>query len=140
MRVSIRHIQDRVAADFGVSGDQVRARSKVQEWAHPRQVAMFMARELTPLSLPSIGRVFNRDHSTVLHGIAAVRRRMATDRALALKIEARMLLLQCEPQKVVDTRNIGFLGVFADRTQRCSPLIHRGFNTSTLDDPAALAA
>ncbi len=42
--------------------------------ARPRQIAMYLARELTPLSLPAIGKQFARDHTTVMHAIKTVER------------------------------------------------------------------
>jgi hypothetical protein len=140
MRISVRHIQEVVAADFGLSSDEIRSNRKLPEQAHPRQVAMYLARELTPLSLPSIGRIFDRDHSTIVHGIRATKSRISSDRSLALKIEARKLLLQCEPNKTVEGQAIGFIGLSASPDGGDSHTIHRGFHGSILDDRTAVAA
>jgi chromosomal replication initiator protein len=56
-----------VAEGFGLRRDDLIARCRTKEVASPRQVAMYLARELTGVSLPQIGRAFNRDHATVLH-------------------------------------------------------------------------
>jgi chromosomal replication initiator protein len=56
-----------VAEGFGLRPDDLIARCRTKEVASPRQVAMYLARELTGVSLPQIGRAFNRDHATVLH-------------------------------------------------------------------------
>jgi chromosomal replication initiator protein len=61
-------IQDAVAADFGLEREALLARDRRPAVALARQIAMFLARELTDKSLPAIGRSFGgRDHATVLH-------------------------------------------------------------------------
>lgn len=61
--------------------------SNTFEVSHPRQVAMYLAKELTNHSLSRIGQFFgNRDHSTVIHGLRSVDRRVSTDRFAAAKI------------------------------------------------------
>lgn len=74
----LRCIQERVADFYGLPlGEMVSARrSKSVAW--PRQVAMYLSRELTPCSLPDIGRRFGgRDHTTVIHAIKQVEKRIA---------------------------------------------------------------
>ena len=56
--------------------------------ARPRQVAMYLAKQLTQLSLPDIGRRFGRDHSTVLYGIRKIEGLMKDDKALEEEVEA----------------------------------------------------
>jgi chromosomal replication initiator protein len=48
--------------------------------ARPRQIAMYLAKQLTPRSLPEIGRRFGgRDHTTIMHGVRKIEELMATD-------------------------------------------------------------
>ncbi len=56
-----------VATRFKVSPAELRGQSRVRKFALPRQMAMFISREVTGLSLPKIGRYFDRDHTTILH-------------------------------------------------------------------------
>ena len=56
-----------VSAYYSVSVDDIRSQKRKREIALPRQVAMYLTREMTPLSLPAIGDVFGRDHTTVMH-------------------------------------------------------------------------
>jgi chromosomal replication initiator protein len=73
---SIRHIQETVADYYGLSQIDMVSQRRPREVAWPRQMAMYLCRELTIHSLTSIGRHFgNRDHTTILHGIRAVERR-----------------------------------------------------------------
>jgi len=66
--VSVARIQQAVAETFGVPVERMKARGRASQIAHARQVAMYLARELTHLSLAQIGEQFGgRDHTTVLH-------------------------------------------------------------------------
>jgi chromosomal replication initiator protein len=98
MRISVRRIQEVIAADFGVDPIMFRSPGKAAEIARPRQYAMLLARELTPLSYPVLGKLFGRDHTTIMAGVRSAQRRRAEDPSLALKLEARALLLRSEPQ------------------------------------------
>lgn len=56
-----------VSAYYSVSVEDIKSQKRKREIALPRQVAMYLTREMTPLSLPAIGDVFGRDHTTVMH-------------------------------------------------------------------------
>ncbi|HYZ29330.1 MAG TPA: chromosomal replication initiator protein DnaA [Thermoleophilaceae bacterium] len=64
---SLEAIQDAAAAAFDLSRERLLARDRSPKVVLARQIAMYLARELTDVSLPAIGRGFGRDHSTVLH-------------------------------------------------------------------------
>jgi chromosomal replication initiator protein len=64
---SLEAIQEAAAAAFDLSRERLLARDRSPKVALARQIAMYLARELTDVSLPEIGRGFGRDHSTVLH-------------------------------------------------------------------------
>src|SRR3954469_25825970 len=64
---TVEAIQDAAAAAFDLSRDRLLARDRSPKVAMARQIAMYLARELTDVSLPEIGRGFSRDHSTVVH-------------------------------------------------------------------------
>ncbi|MBR1980197.1 chromosomal replication initiator protein DnaA [Candidatus Proelusimicrobium excrementi] len=65
--ISINQIKKVVCKYFKVSIEDLNSKKKNNSIAWPRQVSMYLATELTLLSLPEIGREFNRDHSTVIH-------------------------------------------------------------------------
>ena len=66
--ISILDIQQRVGEFFGMKLEDFKARKRTKAVAFPRQVAMYLSRELTDLSLPKIGEAFGgRDHTTVIH-------------------------------------------------------------------------
>ena len=76
----IGEILDAAAQEFGVERDALLARDRRPTVATARQVAMFLARELTEHSLPEIGRgVGGRNHTTVLHAVNRVSAAMHSD-------------------------------------------------------------
>jgi chromosomal replication initiator protein len=80
-RRSVREIQERTCEAFGLSMDQLLSTSRAAPVAWPRQVAMYLARELTDQTLPAIGRAFGgRNHTTVMHACRRTAERIATDR------------------------------------------------------------
>lgn len=137
MRISARHIQQAVAADFGVDLNHILSADRSRPVARARQVAYFLSRELTPLSFTVLGQLFDRDHSTLVYGVSAVESRISKDRSLALKIEARKLLLQCEPQKVVDAKTLAKLGFSNTDTRNDAQPIHRPASLADLQCVAA---
>ena len=66
--MTIPRIQEAVSQRFGVTLDELVSPRRSQAVAYPRQVAMYLSRELTDASLPMIGKEFGgRDHTTVIH-------------------------------------------------------------------------
>jgi chromosomal replication initiator protein len=66
--ISIEKIQRKVAEFYGLRTEDFKERKRTKAVAYPRQVAMYLSRELTAFSLPKIGEAFGgRDHTTVLH-------------------------------------------------------------------------
>jgi hypothetical protein len=84
-RLLVSHIQATVAAYYQIPVRCMTADSRGGfDVSHPRQLAMYLCAQLTPKSTPHIGRLFgNRDHTTVMHAIRAVKRRMDEDAELA---------------------------------------------------------
>ncbi len=77
---SIAEIQAAVGAHFGLTPGELLSMTRSARIAWPRQVAMYLARELTGESLPAIGRHFGgRDHTTVLHACRRASTRLAAD-------------------------------------------------------------
>jgi chromosomal replication initiator protein len=69
-KVTIEQIQKRVGEHFGLRAQDLKVRSNSKQIAFPRQVAMFLVKQLTSASLPEIGRQFGgKHHTTVLHSI-----------------------------------------------------------------------
>lgn len=84
----ISSILTAVAAEFGVTVDDLRGPSRRGCYAYPRQMVMYLGRNLTPWSLDRIGaELGGRDHTTIMHGVAAVTRRLAEDLDLVERLE-----------------------------------------------------
>ena len=87
-QVTIDEIQKKVAEHFAIRLADMSSARRSRSIARPRQVAMFLAKQLTTRSLPEIGRKFgNRDHTTVMHGVAKIIELMQGDRAFADDVE-----------------------------------------------------
>jgi chromosomal replication initiator protein len=77
---TVQDVQAATCDAFGVSLDELLSTGRAVRVSWPRQVAMYLARELTDQSLPAIGRAFgNRNHSTVHHACQRARERIADD-------------------------------------------------------------
>lgn len=82
-KVSIEQIQRRVGEHFGLRGQDLKVRSNSKAIAFPRQVAMYLVKQLTSASLPEIGRQFgDKHHTTVLHSIHKIENLRRTDKEL----------------------------------------------------------
>lgn len=79
-KVTIQLIQELVADYFQLSVDDLKSKRRTQNIAFPRQIAMYLCRELTDASLPKIGEEFGgRDHSTVIHACDRIKEAMTKD-------------------------------------------------------------
>ncbi len=86
---SVEEIQQRVAEGFGISRAELVGSSRAATPLRARQVAIFLTRELTDLSLPQIGRLYGgRDHSTVLNSLRRVEASLAEDAELADRVHS----------------------------------------------------
>jgi hypothetical protein len=87
---TIIEIQVATAKQYGVSRLDILGERRTANVVRPRQVAMYLSRQLTARSLPEIGRRFGmRDHTTVLHGVTKISQLLAADAfGLAVDIEA----------------------------------------------------
>jgi len=93
--ISTGRILALTAEAFGVTISDLESPSRRQPLARARQVAMYLCRDLTDLSLPKIGGVFGgRDHTTALHGINKVRDLMTTDQELFEQVTALLQSLR----------------------------------------------
>jgi chromosomal replication initiator protein len=80
VRRSIEDVQHATCKAFDISHEELLSPARAQRLTWPRQVAMYLARELTDQTLPAIGRAFgNRDHTTVMHACKRTAERIAQD-------------------------------------------------------------
>jgi chromosomal replication initiator protein len=93
-RITIEEIQKKVAAHYSIKLNDMVSHRRAREVARPRQVAMYLAKQLTSRSLPEIGKRFgDRDHTTVLHAVRRIEELRSTDATFAedLDLLRRML-------------------------------------------------
>lgn len=94
-RVTIEEIQKKVAEHFGIRASEMHSNKRLRAIARPRQVAMYLAKNLTTLSLPEIGRKFGgRDHTTVIHGVQKIEELLTSDPSLSEDVDLLKRMLQ----------------------------------------------
>ena len=94
-RVTIEEIQKRVAAHFNIRISDMHSARRARSVARPRQVAMYLAKQLTSRSLPEIGRKFGgRDHTTVMHAVRKVDELKEHDSTFAEDVELLRRMLE----------------------------------------------
>ncbi len=76
-----------VAKYFEINPEDITGKDRSQKMVEPRKVAMYMVRDMTHLSFPKMGEVFNKDHSTVKHAIDTLEEQLKDDSALREKIQ-----------------------------------------------------
>lgn len=87
-RSTIEEIQRRVAEEFDIRVSDLTARCRTAKIAHPRQVAMYLARRCTESSLQDIGAAFGgRDHGTVIHAMRTIEQKIEKDGQLRSRVE-----------------------------------------------------
>jgi chromosomal replication initiator protein len=86
--LEVREVQEAVVSRLGLSVDELLSPSRTAPIARARQLAMYLTRELTDLSLPAIAQAFNRrDHTTVIHAIRRVERTALEDASVSRTLE-----------------------------------------------------
>jgi len=94
-RVTIEEIQKKVAEHFNIRLSDMSSSRRARAVARPRQVAMYLAKQLTQRSLPEIGRKFgDRDHTTVMHAVKKVEELCGTDPGFAEDVELLRRMLE----------------------------------------------
>ena len=99
MSVNVNVIKKIVGKHFNIRMEDFNSKRKTQSVAWPRQIAMFLATDLTDMSLPEIGREFNRDHSTVVHARDTIKDKINTDPFFAAEINQIILDIKSVDKK-----------------------------------------
>ncbi len=85
--ITCETIKKAVCKQFGIRIADIESSKRKREFSHPRQIAMYLCRELTDSSLPKIGEYFGgRDHTTVLHAYDKISSELKTDSLLAEEV------------------------------------------------------
>jgi chromosomal replication initiator protein len=93
--VTIEEIQKRVAEHFNIRIADMHSARRARAVARPRQIAMWLSKQLTSRSLPDIGRKFgNRDHTTVMHAVKKVEELRAIDSGFCEDVDMLRRMLE----------------------------------------------
>jgi len=94
-KVTVEEIQRKVSEHYNIRLSDMIGPKRVRNYARPRQIAMYLAKQMTSRSLPEIGRRFGgRDHTTVMHGVRRIEELMALDSQIADDLELLRRALQ----------------------------------------------
>ena len=94
-KLTIEEIQRKVAEHYNIRLSDMIGPKRVRNIARPRQIAMYLSKQLTLRSLPDIGRRFGgRDHTTIMHGVRKIEELMTTDSQLSDDLQLLRRLLQ----------------------------------------------
>ncbi|MCK5243134.1 chromosomal replication initiator protein DnaA [bacterium] len=93
--ITIELITDNVSKEFNLKVSDIKAKKRTASIVFPRQIAMYLARELTDFSLPEIGRFFGgKDHSTVIYALDKIKEKLTSDEKLRNLINRLMVQLK----------------------------------------------
>ena len=93
--ISCESIKKAVCKKYNIKIADIESKKRNREFSHPRQIAMYLCRELTDLSLPKIGKLFgNRHYSTVIHAIEKIEEQLKYDEILYENVETIRAKLQ----------------------------------------------
>ena len=98
--ITIEHIQRKVAEFFGIKLSDMRAKNRTKAVAFPRQIAMYLARQLTHASLAEVGRAFGgKDHTTVLHAVEKIQTLLQDDPKFKKTVDTLPRASPCDPPR-----------------------------------------
>ena len=93
--ITVNRIKEKVASVFNIKMKDFNSKKRTRSIAYPRQIAMYLSRELTDLSLPKIGEEFGgRDHTTVIHAHDKIVKDIQVNEEIKSKIEKIILDLK----------------------------------------------
>ena len=93
--ITVNRIKEKVASVFNIKMEDFNSKKRTRSIAYPRQIAMYLSRELTDLSLPKIGEEFGgRDHTTVIHAHDKIIKDIQANEEIKYKIDKIILDLK----------------------------------------------
>lgn len=94
--ITLDLIKKIIAENYGITLDDLSSKNRSKKIAYPRQIAMYLCRQMTDLSLIKIADAFNRDHSTVMHGVDKITNDMDENPAFAEEISELVKVIKNE--------------------------------------------
>ncbi len=87
--ITLEDVQDVVARRFQVKVSELKSKRRTRTVVHPRQIAMYLSRELTGCSFPEIGREFGgKDHTTIIHACRQIEKAIEEDHSLRMTVDS----------------------------------------------------
>ncbi len=94
-KLTLDHILECVAEEFGISVADIKAKKRSRTYLIPRQISIYLARELTEMSLPELGVAFGgKDHTTILHSYNKIKKLMEQDNEISKTVKRIMIKLE----------------------------------------------
>jgi chromosomal replication initiator protein DnaA len=84
--VTVDKIFEKVAKKYGITVEDIKGRKRTREIANPRHIAIFIIRKLTDMSLPAIGRLLNRDHTTIMSSLENIESELKANSLMEIEI------------------------------------------------------
>lgn len=94
--VTLEYIQEVVCEKYNIEMKDMSSKTRARQIAYPRQIAMYLCRQLTDLSLIVIAESFNRDHSTIMHGVDKITKDISEDMSFAEEINSLVQTIKGE--------------------------------------------
>lgn len=94
--VTLEYIQEVVCEKYNLEMKDMSSKTRARQIAYPRQIAMYLCRQLTDLSLIMIAESFNRDHSTIMHGVDKITKDISEDMSFAEEINNLVQIIKGE--------------------------------------------
>ena len=85
-QMTVEHVIAQVCKKYGLSEEDIKGRKKTKEIAMARHICIYIIRKLTDLSLPAIGRILGRDHTTVMSSLQVIENELRTNPLLDIEI------------------------------------------------------
>ena len=86
VNVTVDKIFSAIEKKYDVGKAELVGKSRVKDVAQARHIAIYLVRTITEMSLPNIGKLFNRDHSTVISSIDAIEKKISSSPAIEIEI------------------------------------------------------
>lgn len=109
MSITIREIQEAVAREYGITVAEMTSPRHAVVISRPRQIAMYLAKRLTPRSLTQIGAKFDRDHSTVHHAVNRIEALRLEDEDMDFAIAGLSRRITAQHQHKLNDELIGWM-------------------------------
>lgn len=108
-KARVRHIQIETGKEFRIGLEQLMSIRRDKSITEARMAAIWLSKEMTSLSLPEIGRLFEKDRTTIMHSIMTIGKRLKWDDELFARLEAISARIEQGNETQVGTRMIEVL-------------------------------